>query len=377
MKKTLLLSFIFSFLLFGIQAQQLVLYHGDTALENGTEIVANGAPNFNPLELQLLVKNTGDSTLEVKVRRTDLSMMDDTYARLCWGGHDYSPVTIVSPTPQTIAAGETNNTFRGDYIHNGISGISRVQYSFFDERNMADSTWVIVQFDIDAPMDKSLELTYNGEIIANNQEVAVLVDPGINPASVYAVVKNINTVPVTIKVRRYDINLLENTELSFCWGFACYMPTTYLTPEGLEIESQASTDSFHSDYRHDSIQGISKVRYTFFNEANRGDSISFVIKYTVGYLGIDKNPSALASISNVYPNPASTTSYVDFKLPKSTANASLRVSNLLGVTVMEIPLDRNEGKAMINVSNLKDGIYFYSLIVNNSATHTRKFIVKR
>ena len=97
----------------------------------------------------------------------------------------------------------------------------------------------------------------------------------------------------------------------------------------------------------------------------------------MGHLGIDANAKAGASISNVYPNPATSASYVDYKLPKSVIGASLRINNLLGVTVMEIPLDRTEGKATINVSNLKEGIYFYSLIVNNSATHTRKFVVKR
>lgn len=377
MKKTLLLSLLFSYFLIGGQAQSLVLYNGDTALGNGAEIVVSGAPNVSPTEISLIVKNNSASSLDVKVRRTDLALLDDTYASFCWGANCFSPFTIVSPEPQTIAPGGSNDTFRGDYIHNGKSGISRVQYSFFDERNLADSTWIIVLFDVAEPLEQSLQLTYLGNVIANNQEIAVLIDPLVNPGSVYAVVKNINTVPVSVKVKKYDLSILENTEVSFCWGESCYPPTTYVSPDAVLLESMGTDDSFHGDYTHNAIEGVSKVRFTFFTEGNRNDSISFLIKYTVGHLGIDANAKAGASISNVYPNPATSASFVDYKLPKSVTGASLRVNNLLGVTVMEIPLDRNEGKATINVSNLKEGIYFYSLIVNNSATHTRKFVVKR
>lgn len=227
---------------------------------------------------------------------------------------------------------------------------------------------------------QSLELTYNGDVVTNDQEITLLVDPfdvETNPAAVYIVVKNTSAAPLGVMVRKYDVRLVEETSVSFCWAGSCYAPSTYLSPEAMRIESQGTTEDFHGDYYHNSIQGTSVARFTFFNEDNPGDSTSVVINYIVGYLGIDKNTASAVTISNLYPNPATSASFVDYKLPKSVANASLRVSNLLGVTVMEIPLNRNEGKATINVSNLKEGIYFYSLIVNNSATHTRKFVVKR
>ena len=224
---------------------------------------------------------------------------------------------------------------------------------------------------------QSLELTYKGEVLTNDQELTVMVDPEVNPAEAYIVVKNINAGPLSVIAKKYDVSLIETTQVSFCWAGSCYAPNTYISPEAMRLESMESTDDFHGDYYHNGIQGTSIERFTFYDEGNPSDSTSIVINYIVGYLGIDKNTATAVSISNVYPNPATNASFVDYKLPVSVSNASLRVNNLLGVTVMEIPLNRNEGKATINVSNLKEGIYFYSLIVNNSATHTRKFVVKR
>ena len=225
---------------------------------------------------------------------------------------------------------------------------------------------------------QSLQLTYKEGIITNDQVVTVLTDPDdLTSVEVFLNVKNIGNDSISVKVKRYNISLVDETDILYCWGQSCYGANTLFPPDVVRLGSQQDNNSFHGDYLHYGIQGTSKVRFTFFDEMNPDDSTSLVIHYTLGYLGIDANAKAVTSISNVYPNPATTASYVDYKLPKSAMGASLRVSNLLGVTVMEIPLDRNEGKATINVSNLKEGIYFYSLIVNNSAMHTRKFVVKR
>ena len=226
---------------------------------------------------------------------------------------------------------------------------------------------------------QSIGLTHKNDKLVNDQEISLLVEPSdMRNLETFVMVKNISSDPIRIMVKKYNISIIDEIdEMLFCWGFSCYPGDNFFPTDVVELESQQIDSSFHGDYYNTGKQGTSRARFTFFAERNPSDSISVIINYTVGYLGIDKNASAGVSISNVYPNPATTTSFVDYKLPKSVLNASLRISNLLGVVVTEIPLDRSEGKATLNVSNLKEGIYFYSLIVNNSATHTRKFVVKR
>jgi hypothetical protein len=225
---------------------------------------------------------------------------------------------------------------------------------------------------------QSLEITYNNEVITNDYEINLIGDPQDSaPIEAAIKVKNIGSASVSVKVRKYDVSILDETNVTFCWGIQCYGPGTYLSPEAVRLDSQATDSSFHGDYSHYGKQGTSTSRFTFFDEGNPSDSVSVVVNYTAGYLGINDNVKIGLFISNAYPNPATSTSFVDYKLPKSTMGATLRINSLLGVTIQDIPLDRNEGKAAIDVSKLKEGIYFYSLIVNNSITQTRKFVVKR
>lgn len=225
---------------------------------------------------------------------------------------------------------------------------------------------------------QSIELSYHNEVLTNDQEINILADPQDSaPAEVAIKVKNIGSASVSVKLRKYDVSILDETNVTFCWGTSCYGPNTYLSPEAVRLDSQATDSSFRGDYNHYGKQGTSMARFTFFDEANPNDSLSFIVNYTVGYLGINENVKIGFSISNAYPNPATSTSYVDYKLPKSAVGASLRINSLLGVTIQDIPLDRSEGKATIDVSKLKEGIYFYSLIVNNSIAQTRKIVVKR
>lgn len=90
-----------------------------------------------------------------------------------------------------------------------------------------------------------------------------------------------------------------------------------------------------------------------------------------------KSTNTDSLISNAYPNPAFEIVNIDYKLPINVTKAKIRVSNLLGLTITNIDLVNNSGKTTINVSEFKNGIYFYSLMINNTPTTTRKFVVRR
>jgi hypothetical protein len=377
MKKIILsLSGLF-FLTIGLQAQSLWLYQGDNVIANGSEVTVFNTPDHDPVELSLIVTNNSGNGMDVKVKRTDLSLVTGTNANFCWGTSCYPPFVYESPESVRLDGGASNSSFRGDYTHSGNTGTSRVLYSFFDINNPADSTWLIVNYTIVVVEDHSFEITYNNAVLVNNQEISALYEPAHDPAEISALVKNINTIPVSIKVRKYDLSLLENTTSNICWGPSCYPPFVYDTPEAVLLPSGATDNTFRGDYVHGGVQGSSKVRFTVYNVDNPNDTLSFIVNYTVGYVGIGDVVINTPEISNAYPNPASGNVNFDYKLPASVKNAGIKVTNLLGTVIEEVTLEKTEGKASINVSNLKNGIYFYSLMINNSATTTRKFVIKR
>jgi hypothetical protein len=304
-------------------------------------------------------------------------LVNGTNANFCWGTSCYPPFVYESPETVRIDPGAGNSSFRGDYTHGGITGTSRVLYSFFDINNPADSTWFIVNYTIVVVEDHSFEITYSDAALVNNQEISALFEPSHDPAEISALVKNINTIPVSIKVRKYDLSLMTNATSNICWGPSCYPPFIYDTPDSVLLANGATDNTFRGDYVHGGVQGSSRVRYTFYNIDNPNDTLSFIVNYTVGYVGIGDVIINTPEISNAYPNPASGNVNFDYKLPASTKNAAIKVTNLLGTVIEELTLDKTEGKASFNVSSLKNGIYFYSLMINNSATTTRKFVVKR
>ena len=56
-------------------------------------------------------------------------------------------------------------------------------------------------------------------------------------------------------------------------------------------------------------------------------------------------------------------------------NATIAIYNMMGQEV--IRQDVNDTHVSVNVSDLTDGIYFYSIIVNGDAVKTSKLVVRK
>lgn len=180
----------------------------------------------------------------------------------------------------------------------------------------------------------------------------------------------------SVKVRRYFNSVVDSSEISMCW-VSCYPANVWETPDPLTIEAGSFVTNFTGDITYYSPQGTTSVKFVFFDTENAADSSFVIVNYVIGTLGIPANPADNVSLSNAYPNPASGIVNFDYKLSSDVNKARIVVTNLLGTTIQDFELGHKSGKASVDVSNLRNGIYFYSLILNNSATITRKFVVKR
>lgn len=376
MKKIILLISVFVAGSLGLQAQSLALFQDGLSIENNSELVVFNTPDHDPIEVSLVVSNFGSGDMNVKVRRYDLSLVENTQLNFCWGAECYSPFVFESPEAVLIPLGGSNSSFRGDYKHLTNEGTSRARFTFFDVDNIADSTSVIIEYQIYTVYDHSFELTIDGHMIANDQQLSMLINPDIDPVEVEGIIKNVNNISTSIKIKKYDLSLVSGANSNICWG-SCYGPDVFDTPTAIVLAPGASDDTFRGDYKHGGRQGTSSVRFTIYNTENINDSLSFVIHYQIGYLGLNEKATDKVKISNAYPNPASTQVNLDYNLPATAGKAQVKITNLLGTTVYDQSLEKKDGKLSIDVSNFNDGIYFYSLILNNTATTTRKFVVKR
>ncbi|MFH1120506.1 MAG: T9SS type A sorting domain-containing protein [Bacteroidota bacterium] len=208
------------------------------------------------------------------------------------------------------------------------------------------------------------------------QTIDFLCNPADGFASLGLDTYNNSGTSKNVKVRRYNISVLDGTEISLCW-LSCYPSFVWETPDPITIEPGTFSPNFTGDITYGALLGTTTSKFVFFDMDNQSDTSFVIVNFNIGYLGVPAAQSGLIKMVNAYPNPASSVVFFDYKLPVNSAKAGIRITNLLGTIIDELVLEKTEGKAILNVNNLKNGIYFYSLMINNSATITRKFVVKR
>jgi len=189
-------------------------------------------------------------------------------------------------------------------------------------------------------------------------------------------VKNNGVTTKQVKVRKIETSLIPGSVNSFCWG-ACYGSGTYLSPVARTITAGAIDSSgFSGDYFPNGHLGISLITYKFFNVNDTTDSVTVIVSYNATAVGISNVSENKIIFSNAYPNPANSYTGFNYNLPQTAMNQKIIIRNLLGSVISEIALSNLEGNAVISTAELKSGIYFYSLMVNDRIFITRKLVVQ-
>jgi hypothetical protein len=218
----------------------------------------------------------------------------------------------------------------------------------------------------------------NGIAIPAGSKIQILGDPTAPVITAKVHVKNNAAEAKEVKVKKLinEGDTLPLTMNYFCWG-VCYGPTTYVSPFPQTIQAGAVNDQFYGDYNPQSIPGKSTITYVFFDMNNVNDSVAVTVEFNASPATADNELPSEICISSAYPNPAINTVCLDYNLPGAFNKASVVISNILGAQVKEVVLYNNSGKVQIPVSDLENGIYFYSVVADNQLVVTRKFVVKR
>lgn len=177
-------------------------------------------------------------------------------------------------------------------------------------------------------------------------------------------------------LRRTNIDVIEGTSNYFCWG-SCYGSNVSVSnPFAMEADFASFTDfSGHYDKRdHNSNNlplplGISTVRYSFYDENHPNDSAWVVVRYIVTETGVNE----FANISSkVYPNPAKNQIVIESEI---VDNGNIVIFNMVGQKVKEVAL--NSEKVSVNISDLPNGAYIYSIISNGQKLDSKRFVVSK
>jgi hypothetical protein len=200
-------------------------------------------------------------------------------------------------------------------------------------------------------------------------------------------VKNTAGTNKSTKIRRtwlspVGLTLPDQDTLEVCWK-NCDQPvwtSVQLTSGSLTIVAgdtasfSGSGYGFHSTYSPCDAAGTRTVRYTVYDINNTADSSSVTFNYHVTAVGMNESTLKLFTISNAFPNPSATSATIKYDFPVA-AKSTIKLYNAVGGLVKEIKISDASGKVTIDTDRLADGVYFYSLIVNDKVTTTKKLIV--
>lgn len=192
-------------------------------------------------------------------------------------------------------------------------------------------------------------------------------------ASIYVTNSGAATIDVGCKKVIAEGDTLTGTSNYFCWG-VCFPSWVYVSPINVTIEPGQTITDFFGDYEPKGVSGKSYITYTWFDANNPNDSISLDVEFNASPAGI--NDPVNGNVSSAYPNPANDKLTVEYTLPESASGAVLVVSNILGGKMSETRLDRTSGKVIVNTSDLKEGIYFYSIWNDGRMLETKKLVVR-
>ena len=376
--KKLLLSLIVMVFAAQLSAQSLAFkYEGETVQPGTIDIVADLNPSME-MQFDIHILNTTDADINVVAQMEDLTGIGMTY--LCWG-NCYMPGVLEAQN--TVTAG-------GEGVFNGhvmfvdansgemlpVGTEVKMAYTFFDERNPEQKYTFNVNFKYQTT--SALTFKYEGETV---EPGTINIVSDINDSyEIQFDLDIINTTDADINVvaQMEDLTGIGMTYL--CWG-TCFMPGVFEATHSVAAGSEGIFNGhvMFMDANSGEVLPVGtevKMVYTFFDERNPEQTYTFNVNFKyqpesiVDYNSVDV-------FSNAYPNPANNTVSFDYNMPYDANSASVAIYNMMGQEVVRQDLNLGGSRADINVSDLNEGVYFYSLIVNNQTVKTNKFVVSR
>ncbi len=136
----ILFSSIFTF------AQSLELLHNNTTITNGDTIVMTSVDNSVTYVLSIWFTNASSQKVNVRVRKTELSVVAGSDNYFCNWASCYQPIVFESPDSLPMMPADTFKQFTGDYGSNGNPGATYVMYTFYNDSDHTDSVSVVAKY---------------------------------------------------------------------------------------------------------------------------------------------------------------------------------------------------------------------------------------
>lgn len=184
---------------------------------------------------------------------------------------------------------------------------------------------------------------------------------------------------VEVFVRKHELNMVDGADNSFCWNGTCFSPSVFDVEDPIVLGSEQTSvaEDFYTEFFTGNVAGVSQVMYEFYDDSDSFETVTITIIFDIavasniaGFEASDK-----WKLHEARPNPARDHTWIDYNLPVGAQNAQIVVRNLLGNQVYTENLSIGSERARINTSGLSNGIYIYSLVIDNQVVQSKRLVV--
>jgi hypothetical protein len=147
MRKIFLFLLAMGVSLYGTSQSLVLVFNGLEHADGDTLTLDSVDPDLGFMKAVIGVKNKGEAGIDVKVKKTSVSVLSGSQNLFCWGTYCYTANTSESQYPVTIPAKSINLSFYAEYVPTQASaGKSVIEYKFYDIMNAGNSAKVIVKY---------------------------------------------------------------------------------------------------------------------------------------------------------------------------------------------------------------------------------------
>ena len=184
---------------------------------------------------------------------------------------------------------------------------------------------------------------------------------------------------IRIAGRKTPTNLVDGTSTWICFG-QCLAPSTGVQEiDPFPVSPSGEQLLLSGHYLADDYMAVlgepQHLTLEIWNAATPDDVFVIYVTFVYSLEGVDAN-NMVETFSNAYPVPARDVVNFDYSFANSV-KAELVIFNMTGQEVMRSDVNNMSGKLSLNVSDLADGVYFYSLIVNGVVEKSNKLVVRK
>lgn len=174
-------------------------------------------------------------------------------------------------------------------------------------------------------------------------------------------------------------NVGSSQKVKICIGDQCYDPKKDIAKIKLSLSPGEIVTDLYLEFEMGIVETMGSFELFFVNAENTRETFMVEARYSVSNPNtkIDEFDYKEIKLSDVYPNPSSRVAQLDYQYKNPKVKAKITINSFIGNPVAEYELDPERNTLLINVSEFKEGIYFYTLFLDNKNIVTKKLQIKK